>query len=292
MVQARSAILIAGPTASGKSALALDMAEKTNGIIVNADSMQVYDVLHILTARPGKEELARAPHFLYGHVSPANTYSAAAWIADVKSLLESEDARERTIIFAGGTGLYFQALEGGLSDIPAIPARIRDRWRYRLSEEGPGRLHRLLRMYDPQSASVIKAGDSQRIVRALEVHEATGKPISHWWSRRGDGLAHPQRTRKILMCPERDVLVSRIERRFDAMVSNGALDEVRKLLSLGLNKDMPAMKAIGVRELGSSLEGRITLEEAIVRAKAATRQYAKRQLTWFRNRAGKGWERI
>jgi tRNA dimethylallyltransferase len=290
LARAWNTILIAGPTASGKSAFALEMAEKTGGVIVNADSMQVYDILNVLTARPGKDELARVPHRLYGHVSPVRNYSAAAWLADVKTLLENEEFSERTVIFTGGTGLYFVALEGGLSDIPEIPANVRERWRFRLAEDGPGKLHRLLRQADPDAAASIKGGDGQRIVRALEVLEATGKPISHWHSRASEPLIDPRHTRKIMIMPERAVLNARIEKRFDGMISAGAIEEVRAMLALGLDPAMPAMKAIGVRELASAIEGTVSLEDAIVHAKTATRQYAKRQMTWFRNKSGHDWE--
>lgn len=286
----RNTILIAGPTASGKSALALELAEKTGGVIVNADSMQVYDILQVLTARPGRKELAIAPHYLYGHVSPADNYSVAAWLADVKNLLERDELAGRTVIFAGGTGLYFLALQGGISDMPEIPAHVRERWRYKLAEEGAGKLHRALRQTDPEAAEAIKAGDGQRIVRALEVFEATGKPISYWRNRPGTALIDPENTRKIMVLPERGTLAERIERRFDAMISAGAMDEVRKLLSLKLDGTMPAMKAIGVRELGAYMEGHLALDDAISQAKASTRQYAKRQLTWLRNKSDAGWE--
>ncbi len=292
MARARNTILIAGPTASGKSALALQLAEETGGVIVNADSMQVYDILNVLTARPGSEELAHVPHYLYGHVSPADNYSAAAWLADVRALLEKPEIAGRTVIFVGGTGLYFMALEGGLSDIPEIPANIRERLRYKLAEEGAGKLHRILRQADPETAETLKAGDGQRIVRALEVLEATGKPITYWRNRPGVALIDAGKARKIMLLPDRTVLAERIEKRFDLMVAAGAIDEVRELLSLGLNEAMPAMKAIGVRELGACLEGNLALEEAISRAKAATRQYAKRQMTWLRNKSGPGWEII
>jgi len=286
----KNAILIAGPTASGKSALALELAERLGGTIVNADSIQVYAVLNVLTARPSGEDLARAPHRLYGHVDPGEPYSTGAWLRDVESI--AADLAGGPAIFTGGTGLYFQALTEGLSEMPAVPAEIRERWRQRLAEDGPQRLHALLAQGDPQSAAVLKATDGQRIVRALEVLEASGRSIRAWQAQKGRPLVDRATARFFVVEPERAELVERIEQRFDRMVEEGALDEVRAFAALGLDASLPATKAIGLRELAAALAGHIDFAEAIARAKAATRQYSKRQSTWFRNQLGPEWRRI
>lgn len=286
----KNAILIAGPTASGKSALALELAERLGGTIVNADSMQVYAVLNLLTARPRGEDLARAPHRLYGHVDPGEPYSTGAWLRDVESI--AADLAGGPAIFTGGTGLYFRALTEGLSDMPAVPAAIRERWRQRLAGEGPQRLHMLLAQRDPQSAAVLKATDGQRIVRALEILDTSGRSIRAWQAQKGRPLVDRATAQYFVVEPDRAELIERIEQRFDRMVEEGALEEVRAFAALGLDASLPATKAIGLRELAAALAGRIDLAEAIARAKAATRQYSKRQSTWFRNQLGPEWRRI
>ncbi|HVW54875.1 MAG TPA: tRNA (adenosine(37)-N6)-dimethylallyltransferase MiaA [Rhizobiaceae bacterium] len=286
-----NAILIAGPTASGKSALALDLARREGGIVVNADSMQVYSVLRVLTARPGAEELATAPHLLYGHVDPRDAYSTGDWLRDVTYLAEEGAFEGRRAIFVGGTGLYFRALLGGLSAMPAIPADIRAYWRARLSEEGAEALHRVLRERDADAATAIGPSDGQRVLRALEVLEASGRSILSWQAEPAKPLVDPRSARKIVIEPERGLLRKRIDQRFDGMVAGGALEEVETLMRLAPDPARPAMKAIGVRELEAFLAGRTTLEQAIEQAKAASRQYAKRQTTWFRHQLEKGWER-
>ncbi|MFD1982769.1 tRNA (adenosine(37)-N6)-dimethylallyltransferase MiaA [Mesorhizobium newzealandense] len=296
----KNAILIAGPTASGKSALALDLAERKGAVIVNTDSMQGYSVLDVLTARPGAADLARAPHFLYGHVHPATAYSTGAWLRDVMKLIDDGTlcgrpdgtVFERPVIFVGGTGLYFRALAEGISEMPDIPQRIRDRWRYELKEQGAVKLHSLLLREDSASAMMLKPTDSQRIVRALEVLDASGRSIRDWQAERGQPLIDRQSARFFVIDPDRAALVDRIERRFDQMLDKGALDEVRRLSALGLDPDLPAMKAIGVRELQAAMAGEIGFPEAIERAKIATRQYAKRQTTWFRHQLGPEWLRL
>ena len=289
MEDIRRAVLIAGPTASGKSAFALRKAEETGGVIVNADSMQVYDVLRILTARPDADELARAPHRLYGHVHPGESYSTGRWLDDVRGVMADPDIAGRTLIFVGGTGLYFRALTRGLSPMPKVPEDVRARWRHRLAEDGAPKLHRILRREDPEAALAIRPGDGQRIVRALEVLEASGKPISAWQAETGHGLIEEESAERYVLLPDREVLYRNIERRLDRMVEEGALEEVKALLALKLDPSLPAMKAIGVREFGAVLEGRATLEDALAQAKTATRQYAKRQFSWFRNQLGDGW---
>lgn len=296
----KNAILIAGPTASGKSALALDLAERQGGIIVNTDSMQGYSVLDVLTARPGSTDLARAPHHLYGHVHPSVAYSTGAWLRDVTKLIEDRLLAERPVgafverpvIFVGGTGLYFRALAEGISDMPEIPTAIRDRWRYELKEQGAERLHRILMREDSAVGMQLRPTDGQRIVRALEVLDASGRSIAEWQAARGRPLIDRESARFLVIEPDRAELVGRIETRFDRMLDVGALDEVRELLALNLDPDLPAMKAIGVRELQAAMAGQLGFAEAIERAKIATRQYAKRQATWFRHQLGPEWRRL
>ncbi|MDW6020695.1 tRNA (adenosine(37)-N6)-dimethylallyltransferase MiaA [Mesorhizobium sp. BAC0120] len=288
----KGAILIAGPTASGKSALALDTAERENGIIVNADSMQVYSVLDVLTARPGSDDLKRAPHELYGHVHPSISYSTGAWLRDVTRLAGEGRFSKRRPIFVGGTGLYFRALTEGLAEIPNVPDDVRARWRRRLDEEGPVRLHELLAREDMEAAKAIRPSDGQRIVRALEVLESSGRSIRTWQAARARPVVDGATAQRIVIEPPRAVLAERIGKRFARMVEAGAMEEVRALLALRLDPGMPAMKAIGVRELGMVIEGRVSIEEAQRLAAIATRQYAKRQSTWFRNQLGPEWLRL
>ncbi|TPN81638.1 tRNA (adenosine(37)-N6)-dimethylallyltransferase MiaA [Mesorhizobium sp. CU2] len=288
----KNAILIAGPTASGKSALALDLAERKGGVIVNTDSMQGYSVLDVLTARPSAAEMARAPHLLYGHVHPSTAYSTGAWLRDVTKLIDDGVLSDRPVIFVGGTGLYFRALAEGISDMPDIPQAVRDRWRYELKEQGAERLHRLLMREDSAVAMQLKATDSQRIVRALEVLDASGRSILDWQAARGRPLIDRDSARFMVIEPDRAELVRRIETRFDQMLDKGALDEVRHLTALDLDPALPAMKAIGVRELQAAMGGQLAFPEAIERAKIATRQYAKRQSTWFRHQLGSEWRRL
>ncbi len=288
----KNAILIAGPTASGKSALALDLAERQGGVIVNADSMQGYSVLDVLTARPSAAEMARVPHFLYGHVHPSTAYSTGAWLRDVTRLIEEDALSGRPAVFVGGTGLYFRALAEGISDMPDIPPSVRERWRYELKEQGAERLHRILMREDSAVAMHLRPTDGQRIVRALEVLDASGRSILDWQAARGQPLIDRDSARFLVIEPDRGELVARIEARFDQMIDKGALDEVRQLMALDLAPNLPAMKAIGVRELQAALAGEMSFPEAIERAKIATRQYAKRQTTWFRHQLGPEWQRL
>ncbi|MEM1377643.1 MAG: tRNA (adenosine(37)-N6)-dimethylallyltransferase MiaA [Pseudomonadota bacterium] len=280
--------LIAGPTASGKSALAIQLAEKHKGVVVNADSMQVYRDLRIITARPSEVDEARVPHRLYGHVDGVDAYSTAHWAKDVAVLLKETDA-EQPLIFVGGTGLYFKALLVGLSDMPEIPEPVRRRWRYRLSEEGASRLHRVLRAQDPLVAAELSPADGQRIVRALEVLETSGKSISHWRGNRKPALLDQGNVEKMLMMPDRDILRKRIAARFDFMLKNGALAEVATLLKRELDPSLPVMKAIGVSICRNLIADEITHAEAVERGVIETSQYAKRQRTWFRNQFDDQW---
>ncbi len=286
------AILITGPTASGKSALAVKLAERHGGVVINADSMQVYDTLKVLTARPDESEMGGVEHFLYGHVPAAKPYSTGAWLRDAEGLVERFRGEGRLPVFVGGTGLYFKALTGGLSHMPEIPAEIRERLRARLKEEGAEALHPELAARDPETAFQLRPGDGQRIVRALEVIEATGHSIRHYQEGRGPMIVDPEKARKIVVLPDRALLHKRIDRRFEAMLAGGAVEEVRALLALGLPADRPVMKAIGVQQIAAMLRGETTEAEAIASGAAATRQYAKRQMTWFRNQLDQSWQRI
>lgn len=268
------------------------MARRTGGVIVNADSMQVYSILRVLTARPGEADLAQAPHALYGHVHPSVAHSTGAWARAVADLAAGDFLDGRRAIFVGGTGLYFRALLGGLSDMPDIPPQIRDRWREKLLEEGPESLHDVLAREDPDMAARLRRADGQRIARALEVLEASGRSISAWQAETGAPLVDPDTATRIVVEPDRGLLHGRIEARFDRMVGEGALDEVAAITALGLDPMLPAMKAIGLPELAEAMAGKISLDEAVERAKAATRQYAKRQSTWFRNQLGAEWQRV
>jgi tRNA dimethylallyltransferase len=288
----RQVILIAGPTASGKSTLALRLAEETRGVIINTDSMQVYDVLNLLTARPGPDDLKIAPHYLYGHVPPAIAYSTGRWFSDVERTLNRPELSEKTVIFVGGTGLYFRALLGGLSAMPEIPADVRAYWRQQDAVQGAEKLHAILSRKDPLAASSLRPTDSQRIVRALEVIDASGRSIIEWQKETGRPLINGDAARKIVIAPDRQWLGERIATRFEMMMRGGAADEVKVLLSLGLSAELPAMRAIGVREISEMLAGRLRIEEAAELATIATRQYAKRQTTWFRNQLGEDWERL
>jgi len=287
---AKDAILIAGPTASGKSALALHMAKKTGGFIVNADSMQVYDVLDLLSARPQQDELREAEHYLYGHVAPSVSYSTGKWFADVEALLARDDLKGRRPIFVGGTGLYFRALLGGLSQMPQVPVDVREHWRNLLSKQGAEALHVMLIERDPEIAATLRPTDSQRIVRALEVFEATGKSLLDWQKETGTALVDDGTATKIVLLPDRKWLGARIASRFNLMWDHGGLDEVCALMALQPDPSLPAMKAIGVREISAFLAGEMSREEAIELSVIATRQYAKRQSTWFRNQLDESWK--
>lgn len=288
----KNAILIAGPTASGKSALALDHARRTGGAIVNADSMQVYAVLRLLTARPDDAQLAQAPHHLYGHVDPGQPYSTGRWLGDVGNLIASGALDRGPAIFVGGTGLYFRALLGGLSAMPDVPEEVRQHWRDELAKRGAVALHAILADRDRGAAAAIKLGDGQRIARALEIVEASGKPLSHWQQASGRPLVDAASATMLVVEPDRQELSERIERRFGTMMELGAMEEARALAAMRLNPAMPAMKAIGVRELIAADRGEMSIEEAVERAKTATRRYAKRQSTWFRHQLGAGWRAI
>jgi tRNA dimethylallyltransferase len=277
------AVLIAGPTASGKSALALRLAEKLNGTIVNADSMQVYRDLRVLTARPTPQDEARAPHRLYGHVDAAENYSVGRWCRDVGEVLGELAGARRVAILVGGTGLYFKALTTGLAAVPPIPAEIRSDVRARLQSEGAAVLHAELARIDPSTGQRLMPNDRARISRALEVMLATGRSLSDWHREGMPPLIDATRAAKVFITCERAELVRRIEMRFADMLQAGAFEEVRRLAARKHDPSLPAMKAHGVPWLIRHLSGEITLAAATGSAVMDTRRYAKRQLTWFRN---------
>jgi tRNA dimethylallyltransferase len=277
------AVLIAGPTASGKSALALELAQKTGGVVINADSMQVYRDLRVITARPTSEDEARVAHRLYGHVDAGVNFSAGAWVADAGRVLAEARAGDRLPIFVGGTGLYFKALTRGLSAVPPIPPEIRDGVRTRLERDGVEALHAELARRDPASAERLKPRDRTRIARALEVVEATGRSLTDWHREGLPPLLPQGQFRALFLEPERHALYARIDARFDAMLKAGALEEVAKLAARKLDPLLPAMKAHGVPALIRHVEGGLALEEAAAIGRADTRHYAKRQFTWFRH---------
>jgi tRNA dimethylallyltransferase len=293
------AVLIAGPTASGKSALALALAQKTGGVVINTDSMQVYRDLRIITARPTLPEEALAPHRLYGHVDAAVNFSAGAWVADAAGMLSEAQAAQRLPIFVGGSGLYFKALTRGLSAVPPIPPEVRESVRARLERDGVEALHAELATRDPVSAERLKPRDRARIARALEVVEATGRALTDWHREGLPPLLPQGEFSALFLAPEREQLYARIDARFEAMLAAGALEEVKTLAARQLDPLLPAMKAHGVPALIRYLNGEITREEAAEIGRADTRHYAKRQFTWFRHQlpefewmapeAAKGW---
>lgn len=283
-------ILIAGPTASGKSALALGLAERSGGVIVNADSMQVYRDLRVLTARPTAAEEARAPHVLYGHVDAKENYSVGRWLGDAARVLGEAEAAGRLAIVVGGTGLYFKALMKGLSAIPPVPDEVRAKVRGETEAADTAALHARLAAADPLTAGKLRASDRQRILRALEVLAATGRPLAEWQEGGGNPLL-PAGTPAVFLSVPREVLHARIDARFDAMLKAGALDEVRALANRGLDWRLPVMKAHGVPWLQRYLADDISLADAVQRGKGDTRRYAKRQETFFRHQLP-GWKWI
>lgn len=280
-----TAILIAGPTASGKSALALEIAQKIGGVIVNADSMQVYRDLRVITARPTVAEEAQAPHKLYGHVDAAENYSVGRWCVDAQAALAEAREAGQVPIVVGGTGLYFKALTQGLAAVPPIPADIRASVRGRLEGEGIAPLYAELLQRDPVTAHRLMPGDRSRIARALEVILATGRSLSDWHREGMPPAIDAAGVPKIFLAVDRAELGRRIDARFDAMLTHGALDEVERLAARGLDPALPAMKAHGVPWLIRHLRGEIGLPEAAEAAKRDTRRYTKRQTTWFRHQA-------
>lgn len=280
--------IIAGPTASGKSGLALALAEITGGIVINADSAQVYRDLRIVSARPSAADEARAPHRLYGTRDGADPCSAAAWAADARAAIAEAHASGRLPILVGGTGLYLRALLDGIAPIPEIDAETRAAVRAAPVADN----HRALLIADPAAAARLRPADSQRIARALEVVRATGRPIADWQARRHGGIADRVRISARVLLPPRDWLLARTDARFATMMQGDGPAEVAALLARGLDPALPVMTAIGVREIGGFIAGALTREDALAAGQAATRRYAKRQYTWFRNQSPPDWARL
>jgi tRNA dimethylallyltransferase len=273
-------VLIAGPTASGKSAAALALAQEIDGAVINTDSMQVYTETRILTARPTDEDTAQAPHLLYGHVSVRETYSAGRYQAEAGQALRTVREAGRIPIFTGGTGLYFGVLTEGIANIPTVPSGVREAAAARREELGAQAFHAELAAHDPAAGARLRASDTQRVLRAWEVFEATGRPISQWQTEMSEPLLAHMNLARIVIAPPRDVLHVRIEHRFEQMMKAGAMEEATALE----NPSATAAKIIGLRELRAAADGAMPLEDAVAQAKARTRQYAKRQTTWFRHR--------
>ncbi len=287
MISRKRAVLIAGPTASGKSALALARARERGGVIVNTDALQVYDGLRLITARPSPEDMSQAPHLLYGAVPPEVRFSTGDWARAAGRIIA--EAGDVPLIFVGGTGLYFETLTKGFADVPEVPSSAMA-WA-EAEVHGLDREARikLIAARDPAMAGRLKGTDPQRVIRALAVLKATGRSLATFQDAAAQPLLKGWRLERLVLSPERDVLRERIARRFEAMLERGGVEEVEALLERGLDPALPAMKAIGVPEIGDWLAGRSSREEMIERAVTATRQYAKRQRTWFRSRMA-DWE--
>ena len=275
------AIIVAGPTASGKSALAIAIAQRLGGVIINADSMQVYQDLRIVTARPTSAEEAQIPHRLYGVRRASEPGSAAWWREAALAEMATAHAAGQLPIICGGTGMYFSALLNGLADIPDPGPAAREEARRLLAEEGPAALHTRLTSADPGTAARLKPTDSQRLARAWEVLRGTGHGMAHWHAHTTPPV--PWRLKAILLDPPGPDLRAAIATRFTAMLDTGALDEIRALLAQNLDPALPAMRAHGVPELAAHLRGATTLAQAAARAEIVTGQYTKRQATWFRH---------
>jgi tRNA dimethylallyltransferase len=276
------AVLIAGPTASGKSAAALALARALGGMIINADSMQVYRELRVLTARPGAADLVAIPHRLYGTVPATEAYSVGQWLSDAAGAIEEAKAQGRVPILVGGTGLYIKTLLEGLAPIPDIPQETRELWRERAATLAADQLHRELAARDAVMAARLRPSDPQRIVRALEVIDATGVSLADWQGTAGSPILKDDAVLKLVVAPERDAIYAAIDARFDRMIEQGALAEVEALTALRLDEGLPLTRALGVRELAAHLAGALSLEEAASKAKTESRRYAKRQMTWLK----------
>jgi tRNA dimethylallyltransferase len=280
--------LIAGPTASGKSALALALAERANGVIVNADSAQVYRDLRIVSARPSAEEEARAPHRLYGYRDGAEACSAADWARDATLEIAAAHQAGRLPILVGGTGLYLRTLLKGIAPVPAIDPQVREAVRAMPVVEVYGALTR----EDPEAAERLRPSDTTRVQRALEVVRSTGRPLAEWQRERRGGIGEGVTLRPLLLLPPRDWLTARCDARYEEMLSSQGLEEVSSLLARKLDPALPVMRAIGVREIAGFLAGEVSREQALAAGRTATRQYAKRQYTWFANQPPAEWPRF
>jgi tRNA dimethylallyltransferase len=282
--------LIAGPTASGKSALALRLAQAIGADIVNADSMQLYADLSVLSARPSREEMLLAPHHLFGVADTADGWSVGRWLDAARAALADIARWRRPAVIVGGTGLYFRALTQGLADVPPVPRAVTDRLEREAGAAGELALRPRLAAMDPEAEARIARGDRQRLLRALAVAEHTGRPLSAWQADTEPTLA-PDDWRAVVLEPPRATLYAACDARLAAMFEAGAIEEVAALHARRLDPALPAMKAVGVREIIEHLEGRLTRDEALARSQRETRRYAKRQLTWLRNQTP-DWPRI
>ncbi|MEO7563892.1 MAG: tRNA (adenosine(37)-N6)-dimethylallyltransferase MiaA [Sphingomicrobium sp.] len=280
--------LIAGPTASGKSAVALALAQATGGVIVNADSAQLYADLPILSAAPDEDDRRQAEHRLYGVVDGADSCSAADWAQLARAEIADIHAAGRLPIVIGGTGLYLRSLIEGIAPVPPIDSAVRHTVREAPVEDNRVRLEQL----DPERAAQLRPTDTTRIARALEVIVSTGRPLSHWQQVRQGGIGEAVELRPLILLPPRDWLYVRCDARFAAMVEGGAVAEVKALLQRNLPPAMPVMRAIGVREITAYLSGAATLAEAVAAGSQATRNYAKRQYTWFAHQPPSEWRRL
>ncbi|WP_246218715.1 tRNA (adenosine(37)-N6)-dimethylallyltransferase MiaA [Parasphingorhabdus halotolerans] len=289
----KEVVLIVGPTASGKSALALELAKKQalqnrQSVIINADSAQVYRDLQILSARPTESEMEGVPHKLYGYINGAEACSAARWANDAKTAITSAHEKDHLPILVGGTGLYIRTLLNGIAPIPEIDPEIRAEIRAMETMEA----QTALLAEDPISAKRLNPTDTSRIMRALEVVRSTGHPLDYWHQHMTGGIASDILLKPLILLPPRDWLYGRCDLRFEIMMNGGATDEVRHLLSLNLRNDCPVMRAIGVRDIAAMLRDEIDRDTAISNAQMATRRYAKRQYTWFRNQSPPEWKRL
>jgi tRNA dimethylallyltransferase len=280
--------LIAGPTASGKSALALVIAERSGGVVINADSAQVYRDLRIVSARPLPEEEARAPHRLYGYRDGALPCSAADWSADARAEIAAAHAAGKLPILVGGTGMYIRTLLEGIAPVPPIDPEIRAAVRALAVDKA----YAALASEDPEGAARLRPGDTQRVARALEVVRSTGKPLSAWQQEKEGGIGRQVRLAPLILLPPRDWLGDRCDRRFEAMMSEEGLEEVSALLARNHDPALPVMRAIGVAEIAAFLRGEIGRDEALRLGRIATRQYAKRQYTWFSRQPPADWPRL
>jgi len=280
--------LIAGPTASGKSALALALAEARHGTIVNADSAQVYRDLQVVSARPSEAEERRAPHRLYGYRDGAEPCSAADWAEDAKAAIAEAHADGRLPILCGGTGLYLRTLLDGIAPVPPIDPAVRAAVRALPVAEA----HALLTREDPQAAARLRPSDTTRVARALEVIRSTRRSLADWQGERTGGLGDGIRLRPLLLLPPRDWLYARCDRRFEEMMSDEGLAEISSLLERSLSPTLPVMRAIGVREIAGFLRGETRRDEALAAGRQATRRYAKRQYTWFAHQPPADWPRF
>lgn len=278
----RRTILVSGPTASGKSEFALRLAAHVDGVIVNTDSMQVYKELEILSGRPSEVDERRVEHDLYGHVPMAEAYSVGRFLREMERVLHKRSKEIKPLFLVGGTGLYFKALLEGISPIPEIPLEVRNFWRNEAQRSGSAMLHRCLTERDPTTAARLRPSDAQRLVRALEVLEGTGRSLTEWQKEKSPALLNPEDCIRLLIFPVREELYARSDKRFEKMMLSGALSEAEAIAGLALDPALPAMRALGLRPLLRHCKGEIGHDQAVLEAKAETRHYIKRQATWIK----------